>query len=408
MQTIEKIEKRRRELHYISLFLIYFLSLVVFGLFFFIDEFAGFWAALQYNIFLRTLFVILIIAFIIYLAQKERMQGKLTKQLLDEMSDSSERLRKELRQNKFMAEVSHLAGTLSDNDSLVKLFDTAARFFHASGGAVVLKGSGRAWKPPLIAKPQGADREMIMEISRLVGKSGRSFIQPHPDYPDHGQIKAVNSVVAVPLRLENRLYGVIMFWAEASGAFDESDMAMMETLARETSSGGFGFEQAQGREDQLEGLLLLISQIGDEQAKTKKQTEHLIIRAQAIGRNLGLKEEAIEAIATAAHLRHIGLIANGVAPTDSGPADIVAGLGFPPAVVAVLSRSGKSTTSDEPDSHPRSAQALALAELYVSKAFPARGRRPAPANVLAKIEKEAADEFSPEVLAALKATLDIS
>ncbi len=400
--TIEKIEKRRRELHFISLFLIYFLSLVVFGLFFFIDRFAGFWATLQYNVFLRTLFVSLVIAFIIYLAQKERMQAKLTKQLLDQVSGSSERLRKELRHNKFLAETSELAESLGDDRSLQKLFEISVRYFKADGGAVVLKNRGSSWRDPLVAKPDDVDPELIKELTRLVGKNGRSFLQPQPEYPDHRMIKGVESIIAVPLRLENRLYGIIAFWSYQSAVFDETDLGVLEVLAKDASAAKFNIEEIQTRQDQLQSLLALVAECGDEKAKAKKRTDQVIDQARALGLALKLDPAAAAAVETAVYLRHIDLVANGSAPPGSSPATIASALGFPDDVAQAL------TIDDVGGGLPLEAQILALAELYVSKAFPPRGRRPAPKTVIAKIESIAVEKFDPEVFDALKQTLGVT
>ncbi len=403
MYTIEKIEKRRRELRFISLFLIYFLSLVVFGLFFFIDRFVGFWAALQYNIFLRILFVSLIIAFIIYLAQKERMQAHLTRELLDEMSASSGRLRKELRHNKFLAKVGELTESLGDDQTLAKLFELAMRFFKADGGTVILKDQGSAWKEPLIAKPDDIDPALLKDLTKLVGKNGRSFLQPQPEYPDHRTIKGVESIMAVPLRLENRLYGIIAFWSAQTELFDESDLGVLEVLAKETSVAEFNLEEVQTRQDQLQGLLAIVAECGDEKAKAKKRTPQLVEQVRALGQLLELNPAAIVAIETAVYLRHVDLVANGSAPPGSNPASIAAALGFSEDVAQALSTIDNTDGTDL----PLSAQILALSELYVSKAFPARGRKPAPKNVIAKLDPEAVEQFDPKVFEALKRSVGI-
>lgn len=404
MQTIEKIEKRRRELRFISLFLIYFLSLVVFGLFFFIDRFAGFWSALQFNIFLRTLFASLIIAFIIYLAQKERLQAELTKQLLDQVSGSSERLRKELRHNKFLVEADELAGNLGDDRNLEKLFEISIRYFKADGGVVILKNRGLSWKEPLIARPDDVDPELIKELTKLVGKNGRSFLQPQLEYPDYRTIKSVESIIAVPLRLENRLYGIIAFWAARNNAFDESDLGVLEVLAKQTGAVEVNFEELQTREDQFQGLLALVAECGDEKAKAKKRTGQIIKYALALGRALDLDTASLAALETAVYLRHVDLVANGSAPPGSSPATIATTLGFPDDIAQALSTADDADSSDL----PLSAQIVSLSELYVSKAFPPRGRKPAPKNVIAKIEPAAVEKFDPEVLDALKQTVGVA
>ncbi len=406
MKTIDQIEKRRRELRFISLALIYFLALVVFGLFFFIDKMAGFFGALQYNVFLRVLFVGLIIGFIFYLAQKERMQSKLTQQLLTEMGGTADRLRKELRYNKFMRDISHLTENLRDDAALERLFSATLKFFGADGGVVVLRNRGTSWKPPLVSTPAEVDETLIAEISKVIGKTGRSFVQPQPEYPDHRSIKSVNSIMAVPLRLENRLYGMIAFWSDTI-VFEESDLAVVELVAKETSGSEFNLEQAQERIDQFNGLLDLIASAGDEKAKTKKRTQLVIEQAQAIAAQLGLPPESIEAIETAARLRNVDLVANGSIPGGADSAEIAASLNFPQPVIEALVKTdngsdGTTETTGAGQLGPINAQILALSELYVTKAFPPRGRRPAVKNVFAKLEPSTSTKFDEKVVAALK------
>jgi len=104
-KTIEQIEKRRRQLHFLSYFLIYFLALAVVGLFFFIDDLINLFGLLKYNLILRLTFVSFVTVFIFYLAHKEREQADLTKDIVKELEETNNKLLAELQQNQFLYEV---------------------------------------------------------------------------------------------------------------------------------------------------------------------------------------------------------------------------------------------------------------------------------------------------------------
>lgn len=404
MDKLGQIEKRRRELHYLSLFLVYFLAGVVFGLLFFIDRLVGFYDALEYNSFLRLLFASVVVAFIFYLTQRERAQARLTRELIKDMRAGSERLRKELRYSKFTDELKGQLANLRDENALKAMFESSRKFFNADGGAVVLKTQGSAWKAPLVSAPGAPDQELIEELTKVIARTGRAFVQPQPEFPDHRLIKNINSIIAVPLRLENRLYGLIAFWSVAETIYDPGELKMLEAMAREATAADYNLEDVQEKKDIFDGLVDLIANIGDERVNSRQQTERVIERATEMAMALGLDDESIASMSIAAKLRNIDLVANGASGGEDAAA-ILATLNFPAEIVEpLLAASGEELPSGE---LPVSAQILGLAELYVVNAFPPRGRKPAPKTVLAKIEP-LTHGYDDRVLAALRETLDVS
>ncbi len=412
MKTLEEIEKRRRELQYITYFLIYFLSLVVFGLFFFIDNIAGFFAALKYKFFMRTVFVGVIIGLIIYLAAKQKRQSALTKDLADEMNQASGQLRKELRNNKFLSEVSYLVSNLKDTVAMEKLFRATLNFLRADGGAVILRQEGRglSWKPPLAAQPEQIDKELTKQICGIVSKSGRSFLQPLPDYPGHRFIKSMGSVLAVPLRLENRLYGIMAFWSETPDLFDESDLKVLEVLAREATNSNYNVALLQERTDQFQGLLRLVAGSVDPSSGNGKHSVLIANQVRSLAKEMNLPDQTADALATSAMLRHVEKLANGSAKKGVGAANILKGQRFPKRITDILEGYSKLVAGSNGTARGVAidSQILALSEAFIDKAYPKRGRKPAPQKVLEKLESSHGDSYDGRVLAALKNLIEAS
>jgi len=409
MNTIEYIEKRRRELRRINYFLIYLLAMTVFGMFFFIDAFSGLFGALKYNIFLRFYFITFIAAFLFYMAQKEKQQSKLTAQLIGETQATSDKLAKELRHKEFLSEISVLLTNLGDTAVLEQLFRAALTFFEAGGGVVVLRDGTKSWKKPLVAFPEETDSKVIDQIVKLIGHTGRSFVQPDPAFPDHSPIKGVKNALGVPLRLEGRLFGVIAFWSNDRVIHDHSDLKVLEFIAREATNSRFTIELVQEKNDQFNGLLALVAKAADDRRRLKDRTVKVARQAKALAKQMGLPQETVTAVEIAAMLKDVDTVmATKIAKTN-GPkqsALILKSFDFPKRVTEILAGlaggNGNGNKSAMAKTMPIGSRVLLAAEGYVSLATPARGRGPSPASVLAKLEAGAGSLYDKEVLGALR------
>jgi GAF domain-containing protein len=407
METIQQIEKRRRELQYITYFIIYLLALVVFSLFFFIDQLAGLMGALRYNLVLRSFFVALVAAFIFYLARKESQQGRLTAELLGEMENTSGKLALEIRRKEFLSEISHLIANLRDESVLERLFDLTRNFLEAEGGAVVLRNLNSTWKAPLVSYPDDTDKNMVSDIAKLVAKTGQAVLQPDPRFPDHRQMKNMNSIIAVPLRLEGRLYGVIAFWSgDESVIYGENDLSLIELIAREAAGSAFSVRLMQEKKDQFKGVLKLLATASEDRPKPLAPivAEH----AKALAKQLNLPREAVRAVETAAMLKNVGrLTANGAKNGGGGKsATTLRSLKFPKAVTDILggyekALAGNGAAASSP--LPVGVKVLALSTAYVEAANPKRGRAPSAASILAKLKTRPL--FTEELVAALEHVL---
>lgn len=409
MNTIEYIEKRRRELRRINYFLIYLLAMTVFGMFFFIDEFTGLVGALKYNIFLRFYFVGFIVAFLFYMAQKEKQQAKLTARLIRETEETSAKLAKELRRKEFQSEISVLLSNLGDAAVLEQLFRAALRFFEADGGVIVLRNGTRSWKKPLVAFPEGADSKVIDQIVKLIGHTGRSFVQPDPAFPEHSAIKGVKNALGVPLRLEGRLFGVIAFWSNDRVIHDAGDLNVLEFIAREATNSRLTIELVQEKNDQFNGLLTLVSKAADDRRRLKDRTAKVARQAKALAKQMGLPKETVTAVEIAAMLKDVDtMIATKAAGTNGAnkSALILKSFDFPKRVTEILAGlsngngNGKKSAVTKPI--PVGSRILTVAEAYVALASPARGRAPSPASVLAKLEVDAGSVYDEKVLKSLR------
>lgn len=410
MNAIEQIEKRRRELRRINYFLIYLLAMTVFGLFFFVDELTGFFGALKYNIFLRFYFIAFIIAFLLYLGQKEKQQSKLTAKLIREAQETSEKLAKELRHKRFLSEIGVLITNLGDSAILEELFGAALKFFEADGGLVILRDRTRGWRKPLVSFPEAADPTIIDQIVNLIGHNGRAFIQPDPEFPEHQSVKGVVNAFGAPLRLEGRLFGLIAFWSEGKVVYDRSDLNVLEFIAREATNSRFTIERVQERNDQFNGLLALIARAADDQQRPKDRAGKVARQAKALAAQLGLAPETVAAVEVAAMLKDVDKV---VAPSGgkrngaNPAAQILKSFDFPKRVTEILAGLSVDTSRGAKEAANRNApigtRLLRVSEAYVALATPARGRAPSPASIIAKLEAGAGTLYDQNILDALRA-----
>ncbi len=396
MHTIEKIERRRREIRYLNYFLMYIMAMTVFGLFFFIDEITGFVGALKYNIMLRLYFISFVVAVIFYLAQKERQQATLTKNLLSDMENTSTQLSRELRSKEFLSTISFLISQVQDTYILEKLFKVTRQFFKAEGGFVVLRDKNSKWETPLITFPETIDPRLVDRVTDFITKTGRSLIQPEPGIENHQPIKLVKNLIAVPLRLEGRLWGAIAFWTNSEIKLEKSELEVLEIIACEASNSAVTIDSLREQSDIQSGLLSLLSKVASYQTKTNGRAKRIADKAQSLATMMELTPTTVEAIEIAAILKDVHKIAGKEKKNGNGSkasAKMLKSLKFPNRITEIISMDGRSKKLP-----PIGARIIDVAEAYIDKAHPARGRAPAAKTILAKMEKGSFDERVMEIL----------
>ncbi len=396
MQTIDQIEKRRLEIRIINYFLIYLLAMSIFGIFFFIDVINGFFGALQYNIMLRLYFISFVSAVILYLAQKEKQQTSLTRKLCMDMEKTSKELAKEVRNKEFLSTISFLISNLRDNTVLEKLFNVTRQFFQTDGGAVILRDENRKWAAPLVTFPENVDPGLINDITKLISKTGRTLIQPEPGTENHQPIKGVKNLIAVPLRLEGRLWGVIALWSDSNITLEKSELEVLEIIACEASNSALTIEISRERNALLHGLLELVSKAVDEQGGVKNRSNRIAAQAKALAQEMDLPKATVEAVEMAARLKDVHhIVGNGKKNGDGAgrSVKILKSLKFPSRVTQVLAANGSSKRSI-----CTAYSVVTLSEAYVNLAYPSRGRSRTIPSIIAKLETDSHDEKALDAL----------
>lgn len=413
-KTIEQIEKRRRQLHFLSYFLIYFLALAVVGLFFFIDELINLFGLLKYNLILRLSFISFVTFFIFYLAHKEKQQADLTKDLVQELEQTNEKLSEELKQNQFLYEVRRYIIDLRDPAVLTRLFSKTISFLQADGGAVVLKNPNGGWHEPLVVFPHNYDAAMIKKIIKLVSKTGKSLLQPDPQFPNLKTVPEVTSLLAVPIRLESRLYGVITLWkSTTSPSFKENDLKLLKIIAQEAAGSAYNIRLLQERENQFKGILRLLAKAAAEKANVNTSLNLKVAElAKEIAAVLKLPEDERQAIEMAALIKPAGLFLNGHSTTINGQetAAFLHSLKFPRTLTTVIAGldeqfDGTGNKGLKGEQINIGARILVVCEDFAKQAYPKKGRPPQPLKVLAAMQKQAGKKYDPHILETLEQLL---
>lgn len=415
-KTIEQIEKRRRQLHFLSYFLIYFLALSVVGLFFFIDDLINLFGLLKYNLILRLTFVSFISFFIFYLAHKEREQADLTKDIVKELEETNNKLVAELQQNQFLYEVRRYIVNLKDPQVLARLFKKTINFLQADGGVVILKAKAGGWHDPLVVFPQDFNTDLIKKVTKLITKTGRSLLQPDPEFPEVKLVEEVASFVAVPIRLESRLYGALILWkTAANSSFQENDLKLLKLIAQEAAGSAHNIQMLQERTDQFKGILSLLAKAAAEKENVPASLNLKIARlAKEVAAALRLPEETQQAVEMAALIRPAGLFLNGHKDSSqlSGQetAAFLQSLKFPRSLTSIISHleenyDGSGSNKLKGEQIPIGTRILAVCQDFAQQANPLKGRPPSPAKILEILQKQAGQKYDPKVIEVLSQLL---
>lgn len=192
--------------------------------------------------------------------------------LIIENARLTDQQRRGLRQAQTITEVGHTVAAILDLDTLFsRVIDLIADHFgydfvyifavDSKAGRVVLRaGTGLAGR---VLMEQGISLRIGEEgIIGWVAKSGESLIvdnvdkQPR-DYFDPA-LADTRSELAVPIRLRQKVIGVLDVQSEQLGAFDESHLATLETLADQLAvamDNARLYEQERRRSAELSSLL---------------------------------------------------------------------------------------------------------------------------------------------------------
>lgn len=315
-QSLIKIERRRRQLQYITYFIILILTVSFVSLLFFVDYITDMFANLRYNIFLRAYLLVFIIASILYLSQKERQQDLQTKILMEELRDTSNRLAAELREDIFLNKISHKLNNLSSDEALEYLLASTKEFLDADGGTLKLKKADGQWEPARSASgPVEIEEDKLAKaVAQWVEQTGHSFF-----YPSEGVSAAaldletnnISSILGVALRLKGKLFGVVTFWrSKLKAAYSKNELNLLQIIARQAAATAFNRQVEKEKCVQFKELLRLLAKAIDERnPDIKNHSEQSVKWTKKIAEQLGLALDEIETIETAAILQNIGYLA---------------------------------------------------------------------------------------------------
>ncbi|MGB3903932.1 MAG: GAF domain-containing protein [Anaerolineae bacterium] len=167
--------------------------------------------------------------------------------LIIENANLAERERRRIRQTETITEVGRTIAAILDLDTLLSqvvelIADRFGYYFvHVfevdsdAERAVFKAGTGLAGR---ILKEQGVSLKIGEEgVIGWVAQSGQPLIandvDREPRYHFHPALADTSSELAVPIRLRQEVIGVLDVQSEELGAFDDSDLATLETLADE-------------------------------------------------------------------------------------------------------------------------------------------------------------------------------
>ncbi len=303
-----------------------------------------------------------------------------------------------------------LLSNLRDSAVLEQLFSAALRFFEADGGVVVLRDKAVGWKAPLVVYPEDGGAKTIEQITGLISHTGRSFLQPDPDCPEHAPIKGVKNAFGVPLRLEGRLFGVIAFWSNGSRIHDRGDLGVLDVIAREATNSRYTIELLQEKNDQFNGLLALLAKASDDHLRVKNRTLKVAEQAKCLARQMGLPRAMVDAIEVAAILRDVDQLVksprgNGSANGSSRAPQVLKSVNFPARITDILAglgrHNGNGTKPASAKAAPIGSRIIEVADAYVAQTKPPRGRGQSPERAVAKLEEGAGSVYDKAVVDAL-------
>ena len=386
--SLEEIEQRRRRLLLLSYLVIFFLSATVMGLLFFIDGLVGLLNAVRYNAFFRLYLIVFVSAFILYLAQKERQQSHLTKQLMENLRKTSAILGEELRQDIFLNKTSQKFASFSSEQALDDMLTLAREYFEADGGAITRKTSDGVWEKIAANDAGDSNEKLTGEIAKWIEKTGHPLVAPSQESAGMSSLETygeIGSVMGAPLRLRGKLHGVIALWKSNHDApFTSSQLRLLEISARQAAAATYNHEESSRDREQLTNVCRLIARATDKLSpETGPSAERGGLLANLVARNMKLTKEEVRYITTAAFLKNIGLMTvpaellgqsmltddeeNIIEQQLMSGGELLRSLKFPRGVADLIPLSLKVTTgSAERGDVPLGAYVIAAVDVFLS------------------------------------------
>ena len=227
-----------------------------------------------------------------------------------------ERLRKRTRQlalaNELGARISAMTRPGEILEAAVEELHRAFGYFHASVcalrgdhvTAVAVRGLGQpGWTQPASAGLVGRclrERRPVLVNDVLA----------EPDYIPTEATAAARSELVVPLWVGDALCGVIDVEADEVDAFDQDDVTLLETVATQVGSALRGAALYQRLERAYLGTAeALAAALEAKDAYTADHAASIVAQAEAVGRRLGLGDDALRDLRFAAVFHDIGKIA---------------------------------------------------------------------------------------------------
>jgi len=175
-------------------------------------------------------------------------------------------------------------------------------------GEVVLQGMDGAYRT---LAEVGEYRQKLGEgIIGRAAEAGEMLLandtRQHPDFFELEGMR-IRSELAIPLKVDEQVIGVLNVDSEQLNAFDESDVAMLSTVADQLAVALEKARLYEQLEDAfLETVLALANALDARDAYTADHSQRLAAWAEATARALGCREEEVRAIRWAALLHDIG------------------------------------------------------------------------------------------------------
>ena len=233
-----------------------------------------------------------------------------------------DRLRKRTRQ---LAAANALGARVAAMTDVDEILDAAVDELHRAFGyfcvaMICLRDDGMVEAAALRGAPFLRLLERSWSQPREVGLIGRCLrerrpvlandVAAEPDYNAPPETADVHSELVVPLWVGEELWGAINVEEKDRDAFDEEDLLLLQTVADQV---GAAMRSAQLYQ-QLERAYLgtaeaLAAALEAKDASTAERARSIVEQAEAVGRRLGMEEDALRDLRFAAVFHDIGKIA---------------------------------------------------------------------------------------------------
>lgn len=272
------------------------------------------------NLSLRISFGLLTVALIAYLSYKEREQRLKNKELFKQLQTAVDDLQTQLAELSFLHETSKLlVGMRDQSETLDLVLQTTMRFLDAQFGAVILRDRTTGCMAPRAGRDAGRQKlkseELVFaeRIAAHVVETGSSFLcspvegaSCDTSFPE--ALSSVKSAMGVPIRIEGKLYGLLVFWNIDEGEpFIPAELKMLETLSHQLEMAILNAQLFEEKEEVYQGIVrAFTAAIEAKDPFTSGHSLRVANLAKDIGKKLGLSEAELKEIEVAALLHDVG------------------------------------------------------------------------------------------------------